>query len=185
MNNQGETLSENEAAPIYQRYGPRDFKDLTGHNYPTIPPDFKPVLTMPWTERPDQGISNLPEDLTVIERFTTITRPEQSIFTSAPRRLTAGTEIEIITIIDGTKFIPPSSTSDVTTLGQGSENTSPKETTDVPRLSTETTLLSSSFIHRVKRALGLHHTQPPQAQNFYHPPLPQLPPKHQLYQMPK
>ncbi|KAF5604387.1 hypothetical protein FPANT_1436 [Fusarium pseudoanthophilum] len=141
----GDTLSENEASTTRQRYEPREFKDLTGHTFGTIPPDFKPVLTIPWTERPDQGISELPADLTVIERFTTVTQSEQSTTTSSPPRLTPGTEIEIITIIDGTKFIPPSSTSDVTSPSQESEHTSPKETTtEVLSLSTETTLLASS-----------------------------------------
>ncbi|KAF5687322.1 hypothetical protein FDENT_5344 [Fusarium denticulatum] len=141
----GDTLSENEASPTRQRYEPRDFKDLTGHAFGTIPPDFKPVLTIPWTERPDQGISELPADLTIIERFTTVTQSEQSITTSSQPRLTPGTEIEIITIIDGTKFIPPSSTSDVTSPSQESEHTLPKgTTTEVVSLNTETTLLASS-----------------------------------------
>ncbi|KAF5576658.1 hypothetical protein FPCIR_12483 [Fusarium pseudocircinatum] len=141
----GDTLSQNEASPTHQRYEPRDLKDLTGHTFGTIPPDFKPVLTIPWTERPDRGISELPADLTIIERFTTVTQSEQSITTSSPPRLTPGTEIEIITIIDGTKFIPPSSTSDVTSPSQESEYTSPKETTtEGLSLSTETTLLASS-----------------------------------------
>ncbi|KAF5988627.1 hypothetical protein FCOIX_385 [Fusarium coicis] len=143
--NGGDTLSENEASPTRQRYEPRDLKDLTGHTFGTIPPDFKPVLTIPWTERPDRGISELPADLTIIERFTTVTQPEQSITTSSARRITPGTEVEIITIIDGTKFIPPSSTPDVTSPSQESEHTSPKETTtEVASLSTETTLLASS-----------------------------------------
>ncbi|KAG7412718.1 hypothetical protein DER46DRAFT_658653 [Fusarium sp. MPI-SDFR-AT-0072] len=145
MDKKGDTLSENEASPTRQRYEPRDIKDLTGHTFGTMPPYFKPVLTIPWTERPDQGISNFPADLTIIERFTTVTQSEQSITTSIPRRLTPGTEIEIVTIIDGTKFILPSSTSDATTTSQESEITSPKETTtDVPSLSTEKTLLTSS-----------------------------------------
>ncbi|KAF5635592.1 uncharacterized protein FTJAE_6213 [Fusarium tjaetaba] len=136
----GDTLSRNEASPTRQGYEPRDLKDLTGHTFGTIPPDFKPVLTIPWTQRPDQGISELPADLTIIERFTTVTRSEQSITTSSPPRLTPGTEIEIITITDGTKFIPPSSTSDVMSSSQESEHTS----TEVLSLSTETTLLASS-----------------------------------------
>ncbi|EWG39594.1 hypothetical protein FVEG_15041 [Fusarium verticillioides 7600] len=141
----GDTLSENEASPTRRRYEPRDLKDLTGHTFGTIPPDFKPVLTIPRTERPDQGISELPADLTIIERFTTVTHSEQSITTSSPRRLNPGTEIEIITIVDGTKFIPPSSTSDVTSPSQGPEHTSPKETTtEVLSLSTETTLFAPS-----------------------------------------
>ncbi|KAI7761440.1 hypothetical protein LZL87_002255 [Fusarium oxysporum] len=145
MDKKGDTLSENEASPTRQRYEPRDIKDLTGHTFGTMPPYFKPVLTIPWTERPDQGISNFPADLTIIERFTTVTQSEQSITTSIPRRLTPGTEIEIVTIIDGTKFILQSSTSDATTTSQESEITSPKETTtDVPSLSTEKTLLTSS-----------------------------------------
>ncbi|KAG4283771.1 hypothetical protein FPRO06_08150 [Fusarium proliferatum] len=129
MDKKGGTLSENEASPNCQRFEPRDFKDLTGHTFGTIPPDFKPVLTIPWSERPGQGISELAADLTIIERFTTVTQSEQSITTSIPRRLTPGTEIEIVTIIDGTKFVPPSSTSDVTSLSQESEHTSLKETT--------------------------------------------------------
>ncbi|KAF4418445.1 hypothetical protein FACUT_11840 [Fusarium acutatum] len=138
MDKKGDTLSENGASPNRQRYEPRDFKDLTGHTFGTIPPDFKPALTIPWTERPGQGISELAADLTIVERFATVTQSEQSITTSIPRRLTPGTEIEIVTIIDGTKFIPQSSTSDVTSPSQKSENTSLTETT------TETTLLISS-----------------------------------------
>lgn len=133
----GDILSEIEASPTRRRYEPCDLKDLTGHTFGTIPPDFKPVLTIPWTERPDQGISELAADLTIIERFTTVTQPEQSITTSIPPRFTLGTEIEIVTIIDGTKFIPPSSTSDVTIPSQESENSSLKDTT------TKTTLLTS------------------------------------------
>ncbi|RKL10452.1 hypothetical protein BFJ68_g3754 [Fusarium oxysporum] len=145
MDKKGDTLSENEASLVLQRHEPRDFKDLTGHTFSTIPLDFKPVLTIPWTERPDQGVSNLAADLTIIEKFTTATQSEQPITTSIPRRLTPGTEIEIVTIIDGTKFIAPSSTSDATTTSQESEITSPKETTtDVPSLSTEKPLLTSS-----------------------------------------
>ncbi|KAM0086216.1 hypothetical protein ACKRZS_001399 [Fusarium odoratissimum] len=145
MDKKGDTLSENEASLVLQRHEPRDFKDLTGHTFSTIPLDFKPVLTIPWTERPDQGVSNLAADLTIIEKFTTATQSEQPITTSIPRRLTPGTEIEIVTIIDGTKFIAPSSTSDATTTSQQSEITSPKETTtDVPSLSTEKPLLASS-----------------------------------------
>ncbi|KAF5650445.1 hypothetical protein F25303_4398 [Fusarium sp. NRRL 25303] len=145
MDKKGVTSSENEASPNRQRYEPRDFKDLTGHTFGTIPPDFKPVLTIPWSERPDQGISELAADLTIIERFTTVTQSEQSITMSVPRRLTPGTEIEIVTIIDGTKFIPPSSTSDVTSHSQGSEYTSLKETTtEMLSLSTETTRPASS-----------------------------------------
>ncbi|KAF4947419.1 hypothetical protein FGADI_10371 [Fusarium gaditjirri] len=136
MDKKGDTLSEIEAPSVRQRHEPRDFKDLTGHAFSTIPPDFKPVLTIPWTERPDQGISNFPADLTIIERFTTVTQSEQSVTTSIPRRLTPGTEIETVTIIDRTKFIPPSSTSDITS--------SKETTTDVPSLSTEKTLLASS-----------------------------------------
>ncbi|KAG5794764.1 hypothetical protein H9Q69_006207 [Fusarium xylarioides] len=138
MDEKGDRLSENEASPTRQRFEPRDLKDLTGHTFGTIPPDFKPVLTIPWTERHGQGISELPADLTIIERSTTFAQSEQSITTSIPRRLTPGTEIEIFTIIDGTKFIPPSSTSDVTSRSQESENTSHKEAT------TETTLLTLS-----------------------------------------
>ncbi|KAF4493727.1 hypothetical protein FAGAP_10135 [Fusarium agapanthi] len=145
MDTKGDTLSEKEASPNRQRYEPRDFKDLTGHTFGTIPPDFKPVLTIPWTERHDQGILEPAADLTIIERFTTVTQSERSITTSIPRRLTPGTEIEIVTIIDGTKFIPPSSTSDVTSPSQESENILLKETTtEVPSLSTESTLLASS-----------------------------------------
>ncbi|EXM35467.1 hypothetical protein RAB80_010742 [Fusarium oxysporum f. sp. vasinfectum] len=145
MDKKGDTLSENEASLVLQRHEPRDFKDLTGHTFSTKPLDFKPVLTIPWTERPDQGVSNLAADLTIIEKFTTATQSEQPITTSIPRRLTPGTEIEIVTIIDGTKFIAPSSTSDATTTSQESEITSPKETTtDVPSLSTEKPLLTSS-----------------------------------------
>ncbi|CVK90458.1 uncharacterized protein FMAN_08827 [Fusarium mangiferae] len=144
IDKKGVTLSENEASPNRQRYAPRDFKDLTGHTFGTIPPDFRPVLTIPWSERPDQGISELAADLTIIERFTTVTQSEQSITRSVPRRLTPGTEIEIVTVIDGTKFIPPSSTSDVTSPSQGSEYTSLKETTtEMLSLSTETTRLAS------------------------------------------
>ncbi|KAF5550330.1 hypothetical protein FMEXI_3872 [Fusarium mexicanum] len=138
MDKKGDTQSEKEASPNRQRYEPRDFKDLTGHAFGTIPPDFKPVLTIPWTERHDQGISEPAADLTIIERFTTVTQSEQSRATSIPRRLTPGTELEIVTIIDGTKFIPPSSTSDVMSPSRGSENTSLRETT------TETALLTSS-----------------------------------------
>ncbi|SCO02965.1 uncharacterized protein FFB20_11798 [Fusarium fujikuroi] len=145
MDKKRDTLSEKEASPNCQRFEPRDFKDLTGHIFGTIPPDFKPVLTIPWSERPDQGISELAADLTIIERFTTVTQSEQSITTSIPRRLTPGTEIEIVTIIDGTKFVPPSSTSDVTGPSQESEHTSLRETTtEVLSLSTETTLLAPS-----------------------------------------
>ncbi|KAI1019814.1 hypothetical protein LB504_009522 [Fusarium proliferatum] len=145
MDKKGVTLSENEASPNRQRHEPRDFKDLTGHTFGTMPPDFRPVLTIPWSERPDQGISELAADLTIIERFTTVTQSEQSITMSVPRRLTPGTEIEIVTIIDGTKFIAPSSTSDVTSPSRGSEYTSLKETTtEMLSLSTETTRLASS-----------------------------------------
>ncbi|KAI1025947.1 hypothetical protein LB503_006700 [Fusarium chuoi] len=145
MDKKGDTLSENESSPNCQRFELRDFKDLTGHTFGTIPPDFKPVLTIPWSERPDQGISELAADLTIIERFTTVTQSEQSITTSIPQRLTPGTDIEIVTIIDGTKFIPPSSTSDLTSSSQGSEYTSLKETTtEMLSLSTETTRLASS-----------------------------------------
>ncbi|VTT69757.1 unnamed protein product [Fusarium fujikuroi] len=145
MDKKRDTLSEKEASPNCQRFEPRDFKDLTGHIFGTIPPDFKPVLTIPWSEHPDQGISELAADLTIIERFTTVTQSEQSITTSIPRRLTPGTEIEIVTIIDGTKFVPPSSTSDVTGPSQESEHTSLRETTtEVLSLSTETTLLAPS-----------------------------------------
>ncbi|KAF5254377.1 hypothetical protein FANTH_862 [Fusarium anthophilum] len=145
MDKKGDTLSEEEASPNRQRYEARDFKDLTGHIFGTIPPDFKPVLTIPWTERHDQGISEPAADLTIIERFTTVTQSEQSITTSIPRRLTLGTEIEIFTIIDGTKFIPPSSTSDVTSPSQESENISLEgTTTEEPSLSTTTTLFAST-----------------------------------------
>ncbi|KAF5648331.1 hypothetical protein F52700_1023 [Fusarium sp. NRRL 52700] len=144
MDKKGDTLSEKEASTNRQRYEPRNFKDLTGHTFGTIPPDFKPVLTIPWTERPDQGISEIAADLTIIERFTTVTQSEQSITTSIPRRLTPGTEIEIFTIIDGTKFIPPSSTSDLTSPSQESEKTSLDETTtELSSLSTKTTLFAS------------------------------------------
>ncbi|KAF5989423.1 hypothetical protein FBULB1_918 [Fusarium bulbicola] len=145
MDKKGDTLLEEEACPNRQRYEARDFKDLTGHIFGTIPPGFKPVLTIPWTERHDQGISEPAADLTIIERFTTVTQSEQSITTSIPRRLTPGTEIEIVTIIDGTKFIPPSSTSDVTSSSQESENISLEETTtEKPSLSTTTTLFAST-----------------------------------------
>ncbi|KAF5668227.1 hypothetical protein FCIRC_9692 [Fusarium circinatum] len=145
MDKKGDALLEEEACPNRQRYEARDFKDLTGHIFGTIPPGFKPVLTIPWTERHDQGISEPAADLTIIERFTTVTQSEQSITTSIPRRLTPGTEIEIVTIIDGTKFIPPSSTSDVTSSSQESENISLEETTtEKPSLSTTTTLFAST-----------------------------------------
>ncbi|KAF9769801.1 hypothetical protein IL306_012730 [Fusarium sp. DS 682] len=110
MNNQQDAMfDENESPQIHQRNEPRDIKDLIGHTFSTIPPEFKPALTIPGTARPDQGVSDLPEDLTIIERITTSHRVEE---------YTVGTNGLVLTFIDGTKYIPSSTESETKTLNQ-------------------------------------------------------------------